>query len=193
MHPAQVEDTLFQVPVRQLKQSEYFLSMVKEMSTKLEPEARESKSPIPLSGVSALEMESFLTALGASFLFGDPNLSFAQWAAALRLATIWSFDDVRERIIAQMDPILHTANPFDQIDASLNCRVEKWLYLAYEALCSRKNGLTEDEAERLGIRRATAIWRIRESLRPGRGWSQGGSVNQKALALVKNEGALKYS
>lgn len=66
MHPVQVEDTLFQVPVRQLKQSEYFLSMIKEMPSEVEPDAGTTKSPIFLSGVSALEMESFLTALGAS-------------------------------------------------------------------------------------------------------------------------------
>lgn len=114
-----------------------------------------------------------------------------------------------------MDTILHTANPFEQIDASLKCRVEKWLHPAYDALCTRESGLTEDEAERLGFRRATAIWRIRESLRPlpapqpaprpayNRGYGHYGTsityqnpptvVKQSALALVQGEEALKYS
>ncbi|KAG8893982.1 hypothetical protein FRC01_013237 [Tulasnella sp. 417] len=207
-----VQDTLFQVPVRQLKQSKYFLSMIDEVSTELEPSAGRSKSPIFLSEVSALEMEAFLTALGAPFLLGDPKLSFHQWAAALHLATLWSFDYIRDKITGHMDNIIDTADPLDQIDASLKCRVEKWLHPAYEALCTREGGLTEDEAERLGFRRATAIWRIRETLRsrpapqpsykntyPYSGFPQqymtppASSGYQDALPLIQKEEALKYS
>lgn len=53
----------------------------------------------------------------------------------------------------------------DRIDTSLKCRVEKWLHPAYEVLCKRPTGLSEAEAERLGVRRATAVWRIREATR----------------------------
>lgn len=56
------------------------------------------------------------------------------------------------------------ASPFDVVDVSLKCRVEEWLHPAYEALCRRGDSFTDDEVERLGLKRAAAIWRIRESL-----------------------------
>lgn len=99
-----------------------------------------------------------------NFISGDPQLEFAQWAAALHLATMWSFDGVREMIIAHMDKTIETADAFDRIDTSLKCRVEKWLHPAYAALCKRTGSLTDEEVDRLGVRRSTAIWRIRESL-----------------------------
>ncbi|KAG8949670.1 hypothetical protein FRC04_008416 [Tulasnella sp. 424] len=161
-----VEDILFHVPLRRLKQSQYFRDMIEETHTGLESEGKSNEHPIFLSGISAFEMTSFLDALDSSFLSGDPKLEFAQWAAALHLATMWSFDDVREMIITHMDKTIETADPFDRIDASLKCRVEKWLHPAYQAICQRAEGLKDEEAERLGLRRSAAIWRIRESLEP---------------------------
>ncbi|KIO33641.1 hypothetical protein M407DRAFT_17604 [Tulasnella calospora MUT 4182] len=159
-----VEDILFHVPLRRLKQSQFFREMIEETHTGLESEGKSNENPIFLSGISVFEMTSFLDALEASFLSGDPKLEFAQWAGALHLATMWSFDDVRDMIITHMDKAIWTADPLDRIDTSLKCRVEKWLYPAYEALCQRAESLKDEEVERLGLRRSAAIWRVRESL-----------------------------
>lgn len=102
------------------------------------------------------------------FLCGDPGLTFGQWAAALHLATMWSFDEIREVIILQMDETIPIVDAMDRVDASLKCRVEKWLHPAYEELCNRETALSDVEAERLGFRRSMAIWRIREALRSTR-------------------------
>ncbi|KAG8949671.1 hypothetical protein FRC04_008417 [Tulasnella sp. 424] len=160
-----IEDILFQVPIRRLKQSQYFHDMIDEAHTGLESEGKNNQHPIFLTGISAFEMTSFLDVLDASLLYGDPGLTSGQWGAALHLATMWSFDDIRERIILQMDKIISTVDAMDRIDTSLKCRVEKWLHPAYEELCKRATGLSDVEAERLGLRRSTAIWRIREALR----------------------------
>lgn len=159
-----VEDVLFHLSVRRIKQSQFFCDMIDEAHTGVESEGKSDEHPISLGGISAFEMTSFLDALENPFVLGDPNLTFDQWAAALHLATMWSFDDLRRSIITQMDKTIILVNPLDRIDVSLKCRVEKWLHPAYEVLCTRGNGLTEDEVERLGLKRSVAIWRIRESL-----------------------------
>lgn len=160
--------------------------MIDEAHTGTEPEGKSDDHPIVLGGFSAFEMACFLDALETpyvvpldlirrlfisphgkscrSFVFGDPQLSFEQWAAALHLATMWSFDDLRSSIISQVDKMTARASPFDLLDVSLKCRVEKWLHPTYEALCRRNESFTDDEVERLGLKRAAAIWRIRESL-----------------------------
>ncbi|KAG8928404.1 hypothetical protein FRC00_001764, partial [Tulasnella sp. 408] len=78
---------------------------------------------------------------------------------------MWGFEDIREKIIEQVDKTILAEDPFDRIDASLKCRVEKWLHPAYVVLCKRETGLSDAEAERLGLRRSIAICRVRESLR----------------------------
>lgn len=98
------------------------------------------------------------------FLDGDPKLTFQQWAAGLHLATMWGFNDIRNKIIDKMDKTISGVYSLDRIDAALKCRVRKWLHPAYKVLCKREMGLTDDEASRLGIQRSAAIWRIRESV-----------------------------
>ncbi|KAG8912375.1 hypothetical protein FRC01_005131, partial [Tulasnella sp. 417] len=156
-----VEDTLFHLPLRRLNQSQYFRDMMEEKNTGLEGEGNSDEKPIFLSGISAFEMASFLDATDASFLDGDPGLTFHQWAAGLHLATMWGFDDIRTNIIAKMDETISKIDPLDRIDASLKCRVEKWLHPAYKVLCTRDNGLSNDDAGRLGLDKSAAIWRIR--------------------------------
>lgn len=97
---------------------------------------------------------------------GDPNLEFQQWAAALHLATMWNFEALRKDIITHVNKTISNASPLDRIDASLKCKVEEWLHPAYQVLCQRETGLTNEEAEHLGLGRAAAIWRIREARRP---------------------------
>ncbi|KAG8984213.1 hypothetical protein FRB90_005475 [Tulasnella sp. 427] len=159
-----VEDNLFHIPIRRLKQSQYFRDMIEEAHTGMESEGKDNGHPIFLSGISAFELTSFLDALDASFISGDPKLDFTQWAAALHLATMWNFDEARENIIAHMAKTITRARPIDRVDTSLKCHVEKWLHPAYEALCLQAGGLKDDDVERLGLKRSAAIWRIRESL-----------------------------
>ncbi|KAG9025614.1 hypothetical protein FS837_004864 [Tulasnella sp. UAMH 9824] len=159
------EDTLFHIPVWQLRESPYFREMIDECHTGSEGEGKSDENPIGLGGITAFEMTSFLDALNARFLPGDPNLEFQQWAAALHLATMWNFDALRKDIIIHVNKTISSANPMDRIDASLKCKVEEWLHPAYQVLCERDDGLTNEEAKHLGLERAAAIWRIRESCR----------------------------
>ncbi|KAG8918412.1 hypothetical protein FRC01_001873 [Tulasnella sp. 417] len=159
-----VEETLFHFPMRLLKQSQYFRDMIEESHTGLESEGKDNNNPISISGITAFDMASFLDVLEASYIYGDPNLDFNQWASALHLATMWAFDAIRDRIIVEMDKTISTQEPLNRIDASLKCRVEKWLHPAYEALCQRGEGLKAGEIERLGPTKSAAILRIREAL-----------------------------
>ncbi|KAG9003652.1 hypothetical protein FRB90_011135 [Tulasnella sp. 427] len=89
------------------------------------------------------------------------TLDFSQYAAALHLATMWSFDDIRNGIISHMDTLTATADPFERIDVSLRCRVEKWLHPAYADLCKREGALQDDEVERLGLKSGSDMARSR--------------------------------
>lgn len=64
----QVEDMIFQVPMRRLKQSQYFRDMLEDAHTGLGSEGKDNEHPISLSGISAFEMTSFLDVLEASYV-----------------------------------------------------------------------------------------------------------------------------
>lgn len=59
----QVDDILFHLPIRHLKQSQYFRDMLEEAHTGSEGEGMSDEHPIFLSGISAFEMASFLKAI----------------------------------------------------------------------------------------------------------------------------------
>ncbi|KIO33638.1 hypothetical protein M407DRAFT_17599 [Tulasnella calospora MUT 4182] len=195
-----VEDIIFQVPRRRLKQSRYFQDMLEDAHTGAGSEGKDNEHPISLGGISAFEMTSFLDVLETSVLYDDPGPTFSQWAAALHLATMWDFDDIRERIIVQMDKNISEVEPMDRVDASLKCRVEKWLHPAYEVLCTRDAGPSDAEAERLGVLRLNGIWRIREALKSTASTPTQSSCNCNSCRngrpscsdLLKKEEALKF-
>lgn len=95
----------------------------------------------------------------------DVTMTWSEWAGALHLATMWSFDSVRSYIIAQMDK--HSGKkelpPVERIEMAIKCDVKAWLLPAYEELCTREEFLSADEANRLGLARSLAICKIRET------------------------------
>ncbi|KAG9026917.1 hypothetical protein FS837_004466 [Tulasnella sp. UAMH 9824] len=178
--------------------------MIDECHTGSEGEGKSDENPIGLGGITAFEMASFLDALDARFLSGDPKLEFRQWAAGLHLSTMWNFEELRKDIITHMNKTISSAAPLERIDASLKCRVEEWLHPAYQVLCERQDGLTNEEAEHLGLRRAAAIWRIRELRRPvfpgcwscgveAQCYNCGSYLDQKRQTNQKNRNRAKFS
>lgn len=100
----------------------------------------------------------------------------AQLSAALHLATMWGFDATREYIIKQIDlrfpPTNPDFNPFDRLDLAEKNNVPKWKRPAYASICKRKDRLTLEEAERLGLARTLAVCNIRERCLPKPHWSR---------------------
>lgn len=89
-------------------------------------------------------------------------MSFDQLAAALHLATMWTFDSARVFILRHIEKHFATQDPLDYIDVAMKCRVGNWLQPAFQRLCERQGSLTAEEGARLGFTRFAAICRIRE-------------------------------
>ncbi|KAG9012541.1 hypothetical protein FRB90_006644, partial [Tulasnella sp. 427] len=128
-----------------------------------EPGEGTEEHPITLNGVTSFEMESFLTILSARVWAGPPDLTEDGWAAALHIATMYSFRDIRNYIIKYIDD-KKFYNPVRLIEMASKSNVPKWIQPAYLSLCMKPEVITPEEAARLGFPIYTALCRIREQV-----------------------------
>jgi hypothetical protein len=92
-----------------------------------------------------------------------------QWLSVLKLSTLWEFDEIRKKAIAELSKVnMDTA---DKVVLARSYRVGDWLYEGYTALVKREAGLSSEEAEKLGYETAFRLCQRREdtfrSDRPG--------------------------
>ncbi|KAG8913830.1 hypothetical protein FRC00_001490 [Tulasnella sp. 408] len=159
-----VDGYLFQLPVRRLKESKYFQDMLDSEHLGTSVEGRSDDHPIELKGITSFEMESFAEILDARVFDKAVMREWRQLVAALHLATMWDFEDLRTRLIKDMSQMIDDSgvDPLDRIEVSMQCRVSDWLHPAYQVLCDRTEGVTTEEAKRLGMDRLAAIYRVRD-------------------------------
>ncbi|KAG8867006.1 hypothetical protein FRB97_003598, partial [Tulasnella sp. 331] len=165
-----VQGTLFRVSRRLLMQdSQYFEDLL--MSNQAFENGQTGMNdahPIILDGVQVEEMSDFL-----AFLYKPPFqtnfdlLEIHQWAAILKLATLWSFSATRSFAISIFDTKLAGEDSLDRLERAFACAVPKWVRPAYDAICRRRESLSADEGRRLGWERYAAICCIREDMARG--------------------------
>ncbi|KAG8925638.1 hypothetical protein FRC02_009525 [Tulasnella sp. 418] len=180
-----VEETLFRVDKSVLCQFDTFREMFEgaEAHVKDSDEGGSDDKPIVLQGVTAFEMESLLYVIEARWIKDPPEVSADQWKAALHLATMWEYEQLRQFAIEKIDGLKLPA--IETLGLAVKCRVEKWLSPASVDLCLRANSLTYEEGEVLGFRFLTALNKIRESclsmtsaVYPGTNCSNCGRIRQ---------------
>ncbi|KAG8944111.1 hypothetical protein FRC04_002149 [Tulasnella sp. 424] len=155
-----IDNKLFSITENALRLSSHFRGMLDSADIG-EPGEGTEEYPIILNGVTASEMESFLTLLSARVWAGPPELDEDGWAAALHIATMYSFRDIRNFIIKHIDD-RKFYDPVRLIEMANRSNVPKWIEPAYLALCMKPEMITTEEAQRLGIPTFTALCRIRE-------------------------------
>ncbi|KIO16899.1 hypothetical protein M407DRAFT_33456 [Tulasnella calospora MUT 4182] len=163
-----VDGYLFQLPVRRLKESKYFQDMLDSKHLGGSVEGRSDEHPIALGSITSFEMESFADILDARVFDKEVKSEWKQLSAALHLSTMWEFEDIRARLIKDMSQTIGNGGiePLDRVEVAIQCRVTDWLHPAYQELCERADGVTTDEAKRLGMDRLAAIYRVRDRRRP---------------------------
>lgn len=152
----QAEETLYTIPVLILQESPYFASLLESAHLGGKSEGQRDSDPIILHELS-------LTKYYLSRRVKDSlKLTVERWSAALHLATLWDFVDVRLYCIDRIHMSYPDQNAFDRMDLAVKCHVDEWLAPAYATMCSRAEPFEPWEMERLGFARLAAVCRIRE-------------------------------
>ncbi|KAI4524605.1 hypothetical protein K525DRAFT_266865 [Schizophyllum commune Loenen D] len=116
---------------------------------------------VHLNDVSSVDFDRFLSLFYPTRVGMCDIQSAEEWGSILRLASRWSFPDLRELAIQELETI---ASPVERIALARECHVPQWPLDAYANVCTRTRCLSADEAEALGAVAAHAVRGIRAEI-----------------------------
>jgi len=90
-----------------------------------------------LHGISKVSFRSFLCAL-YPFCKGAAATTYDEWIAALDLAIMWDFKEIRKACIEALSELIKSRNIFDSILLAKKYKVKKWLRYGYFRLYDEK-------------------------------------------------------
>ncbi|VDC02470.1 unnamed protein product [Peniophora sp. CBMAI 1063] len=124
-------------------------------------EPKEMYEPQALSGISWQEMDAFLSVIYPRSYEQHEITSAEDWASVLRLASLWSVDDMRSLAISQLDAV---AAPLYKLVLARALDVPQWIEPAFDALARRQMPLSVEEASALTMEDVLHISAKRESI-----------------------------
>ncbi|KAH7338063.1 hypothetical protein B0J17DRAFT_660622 [Rhizoctonia solani] len=158
----QIGTTLFNVHKYQLAKSEVFSDMFKmpKPEDNIPEEGSSPEHPIRLEGVSASDFAALLRVLYASLFSDDhPTPETSLVIPAFRLANMFNFTKLRSHLLPLAEQNL---DDVDKIVFAREFDIKNWLVPAHVRLCQRKKPLSDEEANKLGVRSVLIISRMRE-------------------------------
>ncbi|KAF8833800.1 hypothetical protein BDN67DRAFT_873446, partial [Paxillus ammoniavirescens] len=161
----QVEGCLLRVPRGPLQsQSPVFRDMfLLPVGDQGEAEGLSDVKPIRLEGVKLNDFEQLLKVL-YPWSHGKQELpdGCAQWTSALKLASLWDFDGVREKAIEALEALDIT--PVDKLALAMQYNIEQWMIPAINAIAQRPEPIGVEDVDRLGLDVALKIALVREQV-----------------------------
>ncbi|VDC05672.1 unnamed protein product [Peniophora sp. CBMAI 1063] len=120
-----------------------------------------------LADVSCEELDVLLAILYPESCARWALQSLAEWTAALRLSTMWSFPTARELAIRKLEPL---ASVIEKLVLARAHDVDQWLRPAFVELCTRSAKLSRADAARLKAHPddVVLVFTVREEIKEGR-------------------------
>ncbi|KAG2039834.1 hypothetical protein BDR03DRAFT_825379, partial [Suillus americanus] len=165
----QVEDCLFRVPRDTLEsQSDVFRDLFLLPVQADKAEGCSDTDPIVLEGILKEEFQSLMKVLYPMPLTRLPPSPDAlpstleEWTGILKLSKMWSFTNVQEFAIQQMEPMLAT-RPLEKVALAQDYGVTEWLVPGLLQLARREEPVGLEDVRKLGLDTALKLADIRES------------------------------
>ncbi|KAI1787727.1 hypothetical protein LXA43DRAFT_1028109 [Ganoderma leucocontextum] len=164
------ESTIFCVPRHYFETSDVFVGMFTLPEVPNSPrEGSSAECPLFLEGIKAGELKDFLRVLSFRFAGTSDDSETTikslptSWLSVLRLATLWLFPLLRERSLK----FLMSEDCMTRLIISRQPEygVKDWFLSALEDVIIRRNPLTADEINQLGLDLAVKVIAAREMAR----------------------------
>ncbi|TFK24150.1 hypothetical protein FA15DRAFT_547194, partial [Coprinopsis marcescibilis] len=130
----QVENELFKIPTKEFVASADVFASMFSLPSSGQPQGTDQSNPMVLEGYKKAEFVALLKVLypsSASLAKDGLNLDLSkeEWSAALKLATVWGMQPIRDFAISRLSsPDSDVSlSPLDKIIFGRTHRVAKWL------------------------------------------------------------------
>ena len=87
------------------------------------------------------------------------------WFSLLSFSTRFVCDRIRARSVRELEAVKSQMGPVELAVLAARHDISQWLSEAHSELCQRKDPLSEEEGERLGLPTVIKLMRAREALR----------------------------
>ena len=90
-------------------------------------------------------------------------LTHEQWIKVLHLAQLWGFAGIRDIAIQELESSYSKqVDEVGKLEIALKYKIERWYMDAYTALAKRKEPLSVEEGQRLGLELSLKLAQVRE-------------------------------
>ena len=93
----------------------------------------------------------------------------SQWISVLKLATMWTFKEIRNLAIQKLT--METMGAIELVLLAKQFNVPQWLRSGYQTLAARSEMLSIEEAEKLSYLTAILLFQVREQVRADTNWA----------------------
>jgi len=162
-----VEGCLFKVPKAHFQNgSEVFRQMFTlPASEGCDVDGSSDDYPLRLDGITKDDFVPFLKAMfPRRFPMRESSLTADEWTSVLKLANMWSFDNLRGIAIKHLAKL--RLEPVQKIALAMDYHLPKWLVPALNRLAQREQPLGRDDLQRLGADVALKIAEVRGAYPP---------------------------
>ena len=98
-------------------------------------------------------------------MHNDRMITLLGWKSILSISTRYEMTRVRDRAIKEIINFAPRIDSVDLVDLAINHQVEHWLPIAYSRLCQRRETITVQEGERLGVETVCLLYMARQKVR----------------------------
>ncbi|KAJ7699027.1 hypothetical protein B0H17DRAFT_1049944 [Mycena rosella] len=158
-----VEDRIFKVPRYHFEHnSEIFASTFTLPAVDdVQAEGQSDANPFVLEGISSVDFHRLLKVLYPLDIPQILGMRKEEWVSVLKLSTLWRFLDARDLAIKQLTSI--GLGSVEGILLSRQYDVAPWLRAGYTDLAQREEGISLEDAEKIGWQTTVRLYQTREA------------------------------
>ncbi|KAJ7210477.1 hypothetical protein GGX14DRAFT_520493 [Mycena pura] len=155
-----VEDRLFKVPRYHFEQP-FASTLTLPPAKDAQAEGNSNDNPFILHGISSIDFQRLLKVLYPLDVPQILTMPKEDWISVLKLATMWCFIAVRSLAIQQID--LLGLQSVERILLARGYHVSSWLRTGYTELARREEGISLEDAEKIGWKTTVQLYQVRET------------------------------
>ncbi|KAJ6456078.1 hypothetical protein C8R45DRAFT_1034843 [Mycena sanguinolenta] len=159
-----IEDRVFKVPRYHFEHSSeiFATTFTLPVADNADTEGQSDENPVILEGISSVDFRALLTVLYPLDIPQILSMPKDEWISVLKLSTQWYFLDARDLAIKQLDERPDIGS-VERILLGRQYDVATWLRMGYNDLAKREEGISLEDAAKIGWETTVRLYQTREA------------------------------